>query len=125
RAWSPATKIRRRTQPDQHVANPLDPTPYRKGATVIGMFGRWAGENNFRRGIRRYLTRHAWGNATASDFLAAVSEEAGRNIAPAFSTFLEQAGVPLVTVALRCEPGSKAKLSLSQERYLPVGAAPS
>src|SRR5262249_36665460 len=31
----------------------------------------------------------------------------------------------LVTVALRCEPGSKAKLSLSQERYLPVGSAPS
>ena len=120
-----ARKIRQPIESEHDIVNAFDAITYQKGAAVLAMFERWVGEDNFRRGIRRYLTRHAWGNATASDFLAAVSEEAGRNIAPAFSTFLEQAGVPLVTVALRCEPGSKARLSLSQERYLPVGSGPS
>ena len=120
-----ARKIRQPIESEHDIVNAFDAITYQKGAAVLAMFERWVGEDKFRRGIRRYLAQHAWGNATASDFLAAVSEEAGRDIAPAFSTFLEQAGVPLVTVALRCEAGSKAKLSLSQERYLPVGSGSS
>ncbi len=122
---STGRKIRQPIESLHDIVNAFDSITYQKGAAVLAMFERWVGEDSFRRGVRRYLARHAWGNATASDFLAAVSEEAGRNIAPAFSTFLDQAGVPLVTVALRCEPGSTAKLSLSQERYSPVGSGPS
>ena len=41
----------------------------------------------FQKGVQRYLKAHAWGNATAADFLAAVSAEAGFDVAPAFSTY--------------------------------------
>ena len=48
-----------------------------------------------------YLTKHANGNATADDFVAAIAGAAARpDVAPAFKTFLDQPGAPLVDVAL-------------------------
>src|SRR5262249_41164140 len=94
---------------------------YNKGAAVIGMFERWAGAENFRKGVKRYLTEHADGNATAKEFLAAISVESGKDVGAPFSTFLDQPGVPLVTAKLVCE-GGKGKLTLSQARYVPLGA---
>ena len=40
---------------------------------------------------------------------------------PAFSSFLDQPGVPLVAPASECKPGTP-KLALAQERYLPLGS---
>ena len=38
----------------------------------------------------------------------------------AFHTFLEQSGVPLVSVALKCAEGAPA-VELEQTRYVPLG----
>jgi alanyl aminopeptidase len=43
-------------------------------------------------------------------------------VAPAFSTVLDQPGVPLVTAKLVCEPKAAPKIVLSQERYVPAGS---
>ena len=40
---------------------------------------------------------------------------------PAFASFLDQAGVPLVTATLSCN-GGQGRLALAQERYLPTGS---
>jgi len=117
-----ARKIRQPIDSEHDIVNAFDSITYQKGAAVLSMFEHWIGEEAFQRGIHRYLQQHAWGNATARDFLAAIGADTGRDIAPAFSTFLDQPGLPLVTVGLQCERGSKPKLSLSQERYLPAGS---
>jgi alanyl aminopeptidase len=97
----------------------FDPINYGKGAAVIAMFEAWVGEDRFRAGIQRYLARHAHGNATTADFLAAVDEAApGRGVAEAFATFVDQPGVPLVHVDLRCQPGAKPTLLLRQKRLV-------
>jgi alanyl aminopeptidase len=44
------------------------------------------------------------------------------DIEPAFATFLEQGGVPLVTAQVSC--GTSPKVLLAQERYFPLGAEP-
>ena len=54
------------------------------------------------------------------EFLAAVSAAGGKDISAPFSTFLNQAGVPLVSVALECT-GSSPVLHLEQQRSLPPG----
>jgi cytosol alanyl aminopeptidase len=118
-----ARKIRQPIQSKDDIANAFDDITYQKGAAVLEMFEAWMGEGGFRRGIRRYLAKHAWGHATAEEFIAALSEEAGHNLLPAFSTFLDQTGVPVVTVALQCEEGKRPRLALAQSRYLPVGSA--
>ena len=43
-------------------------------------------------------------------------------MAAAFSTFLDQPGVPLLEVSLQCAAGEGGKLALAQKRFLPVGS---
>jgi alanyl aminopeptidase len=119
-----ARRIRQPINSRHDIANAFDAITYRKGAAVLTMFESWVGEDKFRRGIQQYLQRYAFGNAKAADFLREISAAAGFEIGPAFSTFLDQPGFPVVSATLRCEHGTKPTLQLSQHRYLPVGASP-
>ena len=113
-------KIRQPIESNNDIANAFDGITYQKGAAVIQMFETWIGQDKFRKGIQLYLKQHTWGNATAKDFEAAISSAAGHNIAPAFDSFLNQAGVAEISVALDCT--SKPKLELAQKRLLPIGS---
>ncbi|MGZ6141714.1 MAG: M1 family aminopeptidase [Myxococcales bacterium] len=118
-----ARRIRQPIESEGDINNAFDAITYDKGAAVIGMFEQWIGPEQFRKGVTRYLEGHADGNATAKEFLTAISAEAGKDVAPAFSTFLDQNGLPLVKAKLVCENG-KGRLDLSQSRYLPLGSGP-
>ena len=115
-----ARRIRQPIVSIDDIKTAFDGITYSKGASVIAMFEGYIGKEPFRKGVHRYLTTYADKNATAKQFLAAISAEAGKDVAPAFSTFLDQAGVPLVSAKLACV-GGKAKLLLSQERYFAFG----
>jgi alanyl aminopeptidase len=117
-----ARMIRQSIKSNDDVENAFDGITYSKGASVIAMFERWIGPEVFQKGVRRYLREHANGNGTAQDFLQALSAEAGKDITPAFSTFLDQSGVPLLSVDVKCDAGKTPSLKLHQERYLPEGA---
>ena len=116
-----ARRIRQPIASEGDIKTAFDAITYQKGAAVIGMFEKWLGAQPFRKGVTRYLKEHADGNATAKEFLAAISAESGKDVAPAFSTFLDQGGLPLVSAKVVCD-GAKGRLELSQSRYLPLGA---
>jgi len=105
------------------IVNAFDAITYEKGASVLGMFEGWLGEETFRRGVRAYLAQHRFGNATATDFLDALSTVSAQPVASAFSTFLDQNGVPQVGVDLDCST-HPASLALTQHRHVPAGVAP-
>jgi alanyl aminopeptidase len=86
---------------------------YNKGKAVISMFEHWLGPDEFRKGVIRHLRAHAWGNATASDFWASL----GKQTAAPMNTFIEQAGLPLITA----EVIAPNQVKLSQTRYLRAG----
>ena len=115
-----ARRIRQPIESDGDIKGAFDGITYQKGAAVIGMFEAYVGEDKFQQGVNAYLLAHKDGNATAREFLASISEAAGKDVAPAFSTFLDQAGVPLVSAKLSCE-GGKGKLALAQARYFSAG----
>ena len=115
-----ARQIRQPIESIDDIANAFDGITYSKGEAVIGMFESWMGEDAFRRGVQRYIRQYSWRNATAGDFLDSLGSADGRSVSRPFSTFLEQAGVPLVSVRLDCG-GSGASLHLSQKRALPLG----
>lgn len=119
-----ARRIRQPIETVGDIKTAFDGITYQKGAAVIGMFEQWVGAQPFRKGVTRYLNQYADANATAKEFLAAISAEAGKDVAPAFSTFLDQGGLPLVSAKLACD-GGKGKITLSQARYLPLGSGPS
>jgi aminopeptidase N len=94
---------------------------YFKGASMFRMFESFVGRDAWRTFIRRYLRAHAWGNASADDFLASLAQSLGPPIAAAMRTFLEQPGVPRITAQLRCEAGKAPRVELSQTRSLRAG----
>lgn len=115
-----ARKIRQEIRSKDDISNAFDEITYQKGASVIRMFETWMGPAQFRKGVQAYLKQYAFRNATAPQFLDAISSASGKNVTAAFSTFLNQPGVPLVSVSLNCKQGAPT-VHLAQQRYLPLG----
>jgi alanyl aminopeptidase len=116
-----ARRIRQPITSTDDITNAFDGITYQKGEAVLAMVERYVGEDAFRAGLHDYLVAHAGGNATTADLVAALSRASEQDLAPLFASFLDQPGVPLVTAHATCE-GGKARLVLSQERWLPVGS---
>jgi alanyl aminopeptidase len=119
-----ARKIRQPIASKGDIDSAFDNISYGKGSAVLSMFESWATPEKFQKGVRRYLTNHAWGNATAGDFLAALEAEAGSGLATAFSTFLDQVGAPLLSLSVTCRAGEAPSLALAQRRLLGRGSPP-
>ena len=85
------------------------------------MFENWMGAEEFRKGVQGYLKQYAFRATSAGDFLDSLSTSSKRDVTKPFSTFLNQAGVPIVSVALECKGGA-ASLQLEQSRFLPTGS---
>lgn len=117
-----ARRVRQPIRSVNDIGNLFDAITYAKGEALLRMFEGWVGAARFRQGLQRYLRRHAYGNASSADFLAALSEETGQDLAGPVSGFLDQVGVPQVAMELRCGPDAAPRLALSRSRYLPVGA---
>jgi len=100
----------------------FDGITYGKGEAVLRMMERTIGPDTFQRGVRAYLAKHAWGNATYEDFVSAMTEAAGTDLHPLFDSFVKQSGVPIVAVELSCKKGEAPSLSLAQQRYKPTGS---
>jgi alanyl aminopeptidase len=113
--------VRRPVRSYDDIRTIYDAITYQKGARIIGMFERLIGAEVFQRGVRQYLADHARGNADANDFMGAISHAAGRDFASAFSSFLDQPGVPVVAVQLDCQ-SRPPRLNLQQRRYHHLGS---
>ena len=122
-ALASARKIRQPIEAMGDITSAFDSITYDKGQAALSMFEAWMGPAGFQEGVRRYLAAHADGNATTAQFLAALAGQEHTEIPTAFSTFLDQAGLPAVAVSLRPGTGRMTIVTLSQKRYLPMGSA--
>lgn len=116
-----ARRIRQPIDTANDIHNAFDGITYGKGSAVLSMTEEWLGREVFRKGIQRYMRKHAHGNATAKDFLDALSAEAGQDVTGVLGTFLDQGGAPLVTATLECGAG-QPKVVLTQKRYPRLGS---
>ncbi len=119
-----ARRIRQPVVTEDDLVAAFDGITYGKGAAVLRMLEAWVGPDRFQTGVRTYLAAHAWGNATAADFVAAIAAQAPElGVTAAFGALLDQAGAPRVTARVECPKGGPARLTLRQDRFLPLGAA--
>jgi cytosol alanyl aminopeptidase len=116
-----ARQIREPISTADDIFNVFDAITYDKGAAILNMFESYVGDELFQRGVRDYLGSRAFGNATSRDFVAAISKVMGKDLAPAFATFLDQPGAPELGVELDCAV-TPPVLTLSQRRYLEPGS---
>ncbi len=100
------------------VLQSADELAYSKGSAVLHMVEAWIGPAAFRSGVLAYLKAHADANATADDLWSALGKASKQDVRAVLVSFLDQPGVPLVTVVPL--PGGRAKLT--QTRFLNAGA---
>jgi alanyl aminopeptidase len=124
-----ARQIRQPILSSHDIASAFDGITYSKGGGVLSMFERFLGREAFQKGVSGYLKERSWGNATADDFVAAISAQAPegqqQQMAQAFQSFLEQPGLPVLETSYNCGAvGDDGifQVRLTQHRYLPLGS---
>lgn len=108
--------IRQAAETPEQINELFDNIAYKKGAAVVSMVESYLGPTVFQAGVNEYLARHAYGNATASDFwntLAIVSKQPVDRI---MATFVDLPGAPMVRVSTQCRDNNTT-VTLSQTRY--------
>ena len=120
---SNSRRIREPVGTSDDIENAFDAITYKKGAAVLAMLESFLGADVFQQGVRRYLRDHAFGSATVFDLMAALEAETpdAQQITRAFEGFLNQSGVPYISAQLSCSADG-VNVSLSQERFLPMGS---
>ena len=73
---------------------------YIKGERLMKMLRRLIGEEQFRRALRHYFTKHKYGNTVADDLWQAMSEVSKLDIAQLMKSWLAEPGYPIITTDL-------------------------
>jgi aminopeptidase N len=94
----------------------FDDITYLKGLSLVRMLEAYLGETEFRDGLRRYMGKHAYANATSADLWAALEAASNKPIAAIALGFSQTPGIPLIRVSTRCA-GNKLEVTLRQDRY--------
>jgi aminopeptidase N len=108
--------IRSRASTPAEISELFDPIAYEKGAAVLRMIEDWVGEEGFQKGVNAYIDKFKYGNARAEDFWATLTAVTGKPVDRVMATFVDQPGLPLIALDLRCVEGH-GRAVLSQERY--------
>ena len=93
---------------------------YNKAPGVLKQLEYLVGDSAFQAGVRSFLARYAFGNATWRDLLASVGTAAGRPLDAFGREFMLRAGMPVVEQRVLVRDGRIASLELRQR---PVGGA--
>ena len=75
------------------VEQNFDGITYSKGASVLVQLVAFVGQEEFVAGCRQYFQRHAYGNTSLSDLLAALHAASGRDLSGWSAQWLETTGV--------------------------------
>ena len=108
---------------EQEVKDPaeigqlFDAISYSKGGSVLRMLEDFLGEEDFREGLRRYISRHQYANAVTRDLWNALGEASGKPVAEIMDTWVQQTGYPVLDVeAAYGDDG--IELHASQSRFV-------
>jgi tricorn protease interacting factor F2/3 len=100
------------------IAQIFDEISYGKGASILRMIEGYAGKDNFRNGIRKYLKDHEYGNAKGSDLWESIEKASGMPVSRIMEAWIRRKGYPVI---LASRDGDAVKLR--QEQFLLDGSS--
>lgn len=104
---------------NENVRSAYDSITYNKGLAVIGMVDAYFGADVFRPALGRYVEAYEDGVADSPEFFEIIGRETGEpNLTAAFRSFVEQNGLPLLTIS---DTGPN-EVTITQSRYAPLGS---
>jgi alanyl aminopeptidase len=93
---------------------------YDKGSAILLMLEGWLGEDQFKRGLRRYLQDHRFGNATTEDLAEDLRAASGTDPLRVMQWFLDSTGVPQVRGEVRCQSDAPPALRITKTGPGPI-----
>lgn len=93
---------------------------YNKAPSVLKQLNHLVGEDAFRRGVRAFLTTHAYGNATWQDLLGAIGAASGRSMRAFGEHFMLRPGMPSVEPRFTVANDRIVRLELTQRAIQPA-----
>ena len=90
----------------------FDAVSYDKGACVIRMLAEYLGEKDFRNGLRYYLKKHSYKNASTIHLWQAFEKVSKKEVTKMMAIWTGKSGYPILSV----ENDGK-KIKLTQKRY--------
>ncbi len=99
----------------------FDAITYSKGSSVNRMLEHYLGEEVFRKGLRVYLKKYAFSNATTHDLWQVLEKVSGKPVWAIMASYTGQPGFPVLTV--QNKKNDRDAFELRQERFLFDGSA--
>lgn len=90
----------------------FDAVSYSKGASVIRMIADYLGEKDFRDGLRHYLKKHQYGNASTKDLWLALEHVSDKPVRSIMDNWTSKPGFPVVIIE-----NDRQKIRLTQSRF--------
>ena len=101
----------------EQASQAFDSITYQKGEAVIRMLEAYAGSDQWRAGVRRYMAAHAHGNTVTDDLWREIDAAGPKKITAIAHDFTLQPGIPMIHVdAATCAAG-QTRLMLSQSEF--------
>ena len=95
----------------------FDVISYDKGGCVLRMLENYVGVENFRKGLKHYLTKYRYSNAEGQDLWNSIGSVAHKPVKPMMKTWIDIVGYPIVTAQRE-----NSHVMLSQKRFLADGS---
>lgn len=105
------------------VSNPteideiFDEISYSKGSSVIRMLYAYLGENDFKQGLREYLNKHQFSNATTEDLWNSLATASKKPVKQMMDTWTKQTGYPVIIITQKDDQ----TIHLEQKRFFSFG----
>ncbi len=115
-AHSTTHPIQQQVGNESEANDAFDSITYQKGGAFLRMLEDYLGEEEFRKGVHRYLSAHQYSNATTADLWEALEKVSGKPVHKISAGWTEQPGLPVVNVKTDCVNGQQV-VSLEQERF--------
>jgi len=98
---------------DQAKSN-YGPIVYNKAPGILRQLDYLVGERAFQAGLRDFLSKHAFGNATWRDLLSSIGTASGRDLTAWGKQWILRPGMPVVEQQLTVRDGRIDRLALTQ-----------
>jgi aminopeptidase N len=91
---------------------------YSKAPGVLKQLAYVLGEDNFRKGLQRYLAAHQYGNAQWSDLIGSFEAVSGQSLSAWADMWIHHRGMPQIDAGWSCDNGRLSSLKLTQHDVL-------
>ena len=92
----------------------FDGITYGKGASVLKQLVKYMGADTFREGLRLYFRRHAWGNATLTEFLRCLEEAGNMSLSEWARLWLQTASLNTLAARWSAAEGKITDFAIDQ-----------